>query len=322
MLPVIAYVRVSTKEQARNGGSLDGQRLQLKEYAKARGLKIRKWFSDDTSARNEEEGSNREGFKKACELSLRTGWPILVVAASRFSRTNETYERFIEQGGRVYDLEGFGADEALMRAKIAHARLDGDKRSKATRKGQAEAKAAGKIFGTPTPHKGAAASAISRAKDADIRRRELEGLRERAAREGVSTPKALSDWLNDKGYLSAHGKPWTPSNVRGALKGRKAAKAVLEPLIPPLIDTAPLDDEMISLTAQERDILQTVFDLKAHRMTRELQAQWLTNLNGKWPRARKDQALRKARKIIELANAKIAARAHRDSEDHPDWGLF
>ena len=47
--------------------------------------------------------------------------------ASRFCRTEETYERFVSAGGKVYDLSGFGDDEATMRAKIKRAKFDGDR---------------------------------------------------------------------------------------------------------------------------------------------------------------------------------------------------
>jgi hypothetical protein len=60
-----------------------------------------------------EDGSERPGLKDACDLALRKGCPILVTDASRFSRTEETYQRFTEQGGKAYDLDGCGADEAI-----------------------------------------------------------------------------------------------------------------------------------------------------------------------------------------------------------------
>ena len=232
MLNVIAYTRVSTKQQAVRGSSLDGQKLQIKAFVKARGLHVRRWFTDAESARNEEDGTERSGFIAACELSKKTGWPIIVVDACRFSRTEESYDAFVRQGGKVYDISGFGAGEAEMAGKIARAKFDGDKRSKGTREGQENAKAKGVKFGTPAPMNGAKASAAVRGKDAYIRKGELERLRDGAAQGGVTGAKELAAWLNRKGYLTAQGRLWTASNVRGRLRERVEIDAVYWPAIP------------------------------------------------------------------------------------------
>src|ERR1700722_8935035 len=138
MQNVIAYVRVSTEKQSKYGKGLDGQKRQIQAYCKAEELKIhRTIFSDDDSARHEEELSARKGFNDAIDLALKKGWPIIVADASRFSRTEASYIRFVDAGGRIYDTaEGFGADEAVMRGKIVRAQFDGKIRSEATREGQ------------------------------------------------------------------------------------------------------------------------------------------------------------------------------------------
>jgi len=308
MLFVIAYTRVSTKEQARDGHSLDGQRLQLKEFAKAKGLKIQKWFSDDTSARNEEEGSERSGLKAARDLALKKDYPILVTDASRFARTEETYDRFIAQGGKVYGLDGFGADEALMRAKIKGAKFDGDRRSKTTKEGQAKAKAAGKKFGTRSPMNGARASAVSRGKDADIRRRELERLRELAAEDGVTAPTVFSDWLNGKGHRTAQGKPWTPENVRKKLTELSGPKPAREP---PASTEAP----MITLTPDELDLARRV--IKVAKIAAAQRDSSLKDIHEPMTQERKDAFMKKVHKLYAKALEYID-----NVRRNPDWGRF
>ena len=266
MLNVIAYIRVSTKQQAERGNSLEGQRLQIREYAKARQLSVKRFYEDDSSARNEEEGSERSGFKGACAQSLRTGWPILVVDASRFSRTEETYERFVSTGGKVYDLSGFGDDEATMRAKIKRAKFDGDIRSKTTSEGHAKAKASGKKLGSPCIEKACEASAISRKSTSVIRHREFERLHEQAAKAGATTPNDLTNWLNRKGHLTTQGRPWTASNVRRVLAGLPQAKTLHgapiqssnEALASSVMQTANGAEEKVIIYGYELDVLKVV----------------------------------------------------------------
>ena len=118
---------------------MDGQRRQIRAYCDAEGLKIRRIFSDDDSARHEEELSERKGFNDATELALKKGWPIIVADASRFSRTEASYSRFVDAGGKIYDAnEGFGADEAVMRGKIVRAEHDGKIRSSRHDRGSEE----------------------------------------------------------------------------------------------------------------------------------------------------------------------------------------
>ena len=214
MVTVIAYIRVSTKTQSKNGHSLDGQKLELKAYAKASNLKIYKFFVDDELARHEENSSERPGFIAATELALKKGWPILVANASRFSRTEESYARFTDDGGVVYDTDGFGADEAKMRAKILRAKHDGDIRSKATREGQAKARANGVKFGSPNIEKANEASGKKRSRTAGIRRDEFRREYGKARAAGFETPKAAAGYFNDNGYKPAYCEKWEAANVR------------------------------------------------------------------------------------------------------------
>ena len=45
----VIYARVSTKKQAREGNGLDSQETRCREFAKFRGLKVVRVFTDDMS---------------------------------------------------------------------------------------------------------------------------------------------------------------------------------------------------------------------------------------------------------------------------------
>lgn len=62
---VIAYLRVSTEEQAKSGAGLAAQRQAIEAWAKANGKTIAEWFVDDgASGKN----LNREKFQLALEM--------------------------------------------------------------------------------------------------------------------------------------------------------------------------------------------------------------------------------------------------------------
>ena len=87
---VVTYVRVTSKDQAKAGYSLELQREELKKYAKENNLEIAKEFSDIAGA-NE---TDREGFNKMLEY-LKTSKDcktILVTKIDRLCRNTETYE--------------------------------------------------------------------------------------------------------------------------------------------------------------------------------------------------------------------------------------
>lgn len=170
MLSVIGYIRVSTIKQASYGNSLGAQKKQIQAFAKANKLKIKKWFTDTDTARNEENRSERPDFKRATELATKKKWAIIVATSDRFSRTSESYDRFINADGKVYSTDvGFGADEAVMRAKIKRAKVDGDLIARRTKEGQDRVRAEGKTFGSPDLTRARAASAAARQRDARLR---------------------------------------------------------------------------------------------------------------------------------------------------------
>jgi hypothetical protein len=129
-------------------------------------------------------------------------------------------ERLFESlaGGKLYDtIEGFGADEAVMRGKIARAEHDGRVRSRATRKGQKEYRENGGTFGGPRLDKACKASALARSKTARIRHDEFRTEHAKARQAGAGTSGAVAEFFNHNGYLPARARRWTAANVRAAL---------------------------------------------------------------------------------------------------------
>lgn len=90
----VAYVRVSTDEQARRGYGMEAQRNAIQKYADTHGIYITEWFGDDGAtgsavhdeASDVETMSGREGLAAAIK-SLREGWILLVAKRDRLARS-------------------------------------------------------------------------------------------------------------------------------------------------------------------------------------------------------------------------------------------
>ncbi len=171
------------------------------------------------SARNEENGSERPEFNKAIELAVKKKLPIIVATPDRFTRTKESYDRFKARGGTVYTTDGFGEDEAVMRAKIARAQHDGDMISRLTKEGQKRARAAGKKFGNPDSGPARVEANKVRRNNARIRREEFDARLERAREIGAKTDAEVARHFNDTGHVTARGGAWTAANV-ARMRGR------------------------------------------------------------------------------------------------------
>ena len=89
---VVTYVRVTSKDQAKAGYSLELQREELRKYAKENNLEIAKEFSDIAGA-NE---TDREGFNEMLEYldGSKDCKTILVTKIDRLCRNIETYAKF------------------------------------------------------------------------------------------------------------------------------------------------------------------------------------------------------------------------------------
>ena len=235
LLKAIAYVRVSTSKQEREGSSLDSQFQEIKTFAQAKNLKIGKVFYESASARNEDGGLKRPEFKKAVELALKKNWPIIVSDIDRFSRTQETIEDFLNRNGTLWSVNNFTADQAELSARAKRAEIDGEKRSRATRKGQARYVAAGGKLGGPT-QKANAASAAARKKKSEARLADFERICRKAQKTGASKPQDIAKFLNDAGFPTPRGQPWTEATVRArlnSLRSKIAEQDFAEPVTAP-----------------------------------------------------------------------------------------
>ena len=86
---VVAYIRVTTKEQAKSGYSLEAQHEKLKEYAEQNNLMIVKEFFDVGSGKS----TKRQGFQEMLKFLENSNncKSILVLKFDRLCRDLQTF---------------------------------------------------------------------------------------------------------------------------------------------------------------------------------------------------------------------------------------
>lgn len=150
---LIGYIRVSTREQADEGWSLDAQSERLHEEAERRGYDLTIIADEGYSGRTD----NRPGLQEALrQLKRKEASGLMVTRLDRLARSVQHFTSFIStaqrQGWGVVVLD-FDLDTSTPNGRlVAHilaavAQWESEMIGQRTREGMAEAKAQGARFG-------------------------------------------------------------------------------------------------------------------------------------------------------------------------------
>ncbi|MFC5066197.1 recombinase family protein [Actinomycetospora atypica] len=205
---VVAYTRVSTREQAEGGHGLDAQRAEITRTAEARGWSVVAWREDAgvTGSRL----SGRQGWDEAIEL-VESG-EVDGIVATKIDRVSRSVRDFADlvcraqANGWALVVLDVGLDLSTPMGKfVAHvlcaaAELERDMIGKRTKDGLAAAKAKGVRLGRPV------------SLPDDVARRVT------TMRESGMTLAAIAQQLNDGGVPTARGGArWHPATIRAVL---------------------------------------------------------------------------------------------------------
>lgn len=212
---VVAYTRVSTREQAEGGHGLDAQRAEILRTAQAKGWQVVAWCCDAgvTGARL----SGRDGWAEA--VALATSGEVDGIVATKIDRVSRSVRDFAnlvldaQAGNWSLVVLDIGLDLSTPMGKfVAHvlsaaAELERDMIGARTKDGLAAAKAKGIRLGRPR----------SLPEDVALRVAEL--------RNGGATLASIADLFNAEQVPTARGGAcWRPNTIR-AILARKAAAA-------------------------------------------------------------------------------------------------
>lgn len=211
VMRIIAYIRVSTTEQADSGLGLEAQRRAITREAKSRGWQEAdiEWVED---AGFSAKSLKRPGLALALDALKRGDASILVVAKTdRLSRSLLDFagilQRAQRQGWALLALDSpadltTAQGEAMASVMAVFAQLERRLIGERTSAAMAAAKDRGVKLGRPR--------LLS---DQTVERM-------RAERDGGMTFRAIAAGLNDDGVPTAQGGTWHPATVRKALASR------------------------------------------------------------------------------------------------------
>lgn len=214
--PVIAYTRVSTKKQGREGHGLELQTVAIKAFAEAEGYQIVDSFTDTDTGMGEDSIRERPGVNAAINLSRQKGCPILVSRLDRFSRDTATVEDYVfKQGVKLIGCQEEGASHAVIVSIAARAQCEGELISRNTKRALQELKSRGVLLGNrknldKAQKKGAATNKAL----AEQRTQEMLPVIQELREAGRMSARAIAEGLNLKGLRTPQGREWTAINVR------------------------------------------------------------------------------------------------------------
>ena len=220
-VPVVAYLRVSTKEQQRSGLGLEAQEQQVRQLAEVIGGEVVRVIVETGSGADDD----RPGLADALKLAARTRGVVAVAKLDRLSRDVAKVAETLKSGVQIRCADSPNAStlELHLRATIAQEerRLISERTSQALH----AAKRRGVLLGFARPGSRRGRSrelAAARAKGSQRAASKAAAIRadilEEAApiliaNEGQSLRK-IAAALEEAGVLTAKGRSnWTPASV-------------------------------------------------------------------------------------------------------------
>lgn len=234
MLKLIAYLRVSTRQQGHSGLGLKAQRRTVQAFADRTGGEVIKWYVEVESGSK----SNRPKIRKALRRCRMTGATLVVAKIDRLSRNLKFVTTLQESHLPFVCCDMPEADETTIHILVALAQKELKWGSIRTREGLAETKAAGTLLGAANPRIAVALEGrrgfrkAGRLSAKQRHRRAIKHYRNfiplvRHLR--PQTPwRQVADTFNASGYLTKDGMPWTKTTAHRTFGPLEKARPVDE----------------------------------------------------------------------------------------------
>jgi DNA invertase Pin-like site-specific DNA recombinase len=227
MRSAIAYLRVSTKDQGESGFGSDAQLVEIKAFAKLRGLRPTKIFQETAKAMGTQDIGDRPELDDARALAFRRSCPIIVASFDRLSRNKESTIDWTIDGDVKFisARDGENVTDASILSLAKRHQFEGEEISRRTKAALRPKKLAGELGNkTNFPfarHKGS----VVNAKIAKQRLSEFAEALIRVDPHRELTAKEVAVALNAIGFKPAMSAKWTPVNVRRMISKLKAFEA-------------------------------------------------------------------------------------------------
>ena len=226
-MKIVAYYRVSTKQQGESGLGLEGQKSAVVGYAQQnRGDIVREYVEVESGRK-----SDRQELAKALTHAKRAKATLVVAKLDRLARNVAFLSALMEAGVDFVAVDNPHANRLTIHILAAVAEDEARRISERTKTALAAAKARGTKLGSARPghwkgrehlRQAAIRKAITvatevRAKDTDEAYRDIAPLM-RELREAGKSFQTIADELNVQGYETRRGKPWNRIQVQRVLQ--------------------------------------------------------------------------------------------------------
>ena len=226
MKNLIAYYRVSTKQQGASGLGLDAQRKSVADYAKSIGGKIESAYTEVESGKR----ADRPELAKAIAHARRSKATLVIAKLDRLARNVAFVSALMEAGCDFVAVDNATANRLTIHILAAVAEDEARRISERTTVALAAAKARGTLLGSARPdhwegredarQAGAKAGnvASAKARRASAVAAVADLLPDMQARRDAGESLAtIADALNAAGQKTARGSVWTAMQVKRAL---------------------------------------------------------------------------------------------------------
>jgi DNA invertase Pin-like site-specific DNA recombinase len=227
MANLVAYYRVSTKRQGDSGLGLEGQAAAVEAHARQSGASVVKAFTEVESGRL----SDRPELAKALAHCRRSKGTLIVAKLDRLARNVAFLSRLMESGVEFIACDNPHANRLTIQILAAVAEAEAKAISDRTKAALAAFKARGGRLGSAREGhwqgredrrrqgglKGAKQAAVARSREADEAYADLLPAIQ-ARRANGEHLSVIAAGLNNEGYTTRTGRPFTPTTVLRILR--------------------------------------------------------------------------------------------------------
>ena len=218
MKPIVAYIRVSTSQQARSGLGIEAQREALARFARDAGYDVAAEFVEVETGKGSDALDRRPQLAAALGKARALRYPVAVAKLDRLSRDVHFISGLMAHRVPFVVAElGPDVDPFVLHLYAALAEKERALISGRTKSALAAAKAKGVKLGNPHIEavRGEAVAAIKA--EADRAAGNVLPIIAEIRKSGAMTLRAIAEALNARGVATPRGGRWHAMSVRNAL---------------------------------------------------------------------------------------------------------
>jgi DNA invertase Pin-like site-specific DNA recombinase len=233
MADIIAYYRVSTKQQGESGLGLEGQEAAVQSYARLAGATIKASYVEVESGKL----ADRPELAKALAHARRSKATLVVAKLDRLSRNVEFLARVMNSAVEFVACDNPAANRLTLHILSAVAENEAKAISDRTKAALAAAKARGTLLGSARPghwdgREDARLAGLEKARGVAVKVRQANAAEayvdlvpvvSALRAEGLSL-RGIAAKLNEQGHTTRRGRPWNPVQVSVVLEYSEAAR--------------------------------------------------------------------------------------------------